>query len=384
MLRRAVAVLVAFVALLAAPRIARADAVLYTIGPGSYLFSRYGHSLICVDARCYDYGVPDRDEAVHMTWASIRGQAIFVPVAIDESFALEVFRSQGRSIDKQRLPIGDAEVKKLKDLLERDVREKRAYAYHPYFANCTTAVRDRLDEALGGRLRQNRQNPVAARFRDLSEEGLSGRLGELTLLAFLLGDPAERKPTGWEVMFLPDALRDGVTEQLRVVPERLEETKAVILPTSRAIGRAALVILAVILVAVVGWGAKRLEKGDARRARIALGIASAVLGGMALVAELVALLVVWPEFRHNWALVALLPTDLAMPWLSRRHLAIYARARAALAGGLFVLELAGVVAAPIIPVCVLVALPMLSIGSLAKAMAVASGQRATRPIEATG
>lgn len=332
---------------------------LYTFGPGSYLFSRYGHSLLCVDARCYDYGVPDRDEAVHMSWASIRGQPIFIAVGIDKEVALKAFRDQGRQVERQILPLAYVEIERLRERMERDVTTRAAYAYHPYYANCTTQLRDRLDEATEGKLRPGKNAPVQLRFRDMSEQGLSGRLFELTALAFLLGGPSERRPTQWEAMFLPEGLRDGVADRFGATAVKLDEQKAVILPTSRAVGRIALVVLAIVLGAVVRGTAKR-------RMRIGIVTTAIALGGLALVADVVAATVVWPEFRQNWALAALLPSDLAMPWLSQRNLRIYALARAGLAGVLFLLEIVGVVAQPLIPVCLLVAMPMLAIASVIK------------------
>lgn len=352
-----------------APRAARADDAplvdLYTIGPGSYLFSRYGHSLLCVrraagpqDApgRCYDYGVPDRDEALHMAWASIRGQAIFVPIAIDETIVLDTFRGQGRSIERQRLALSSVEAARLADALERDVRERRAYAYHPYFANCTTQIRDRIDEATSGRLRPGKKDAPTQRFRDMAEAGLSGRLVELGALAFLLGGPSERRPSPWEAMFVPETLRDAVTDRFGVAPERVAERQAVILPTSRAVGRLALVVLALALSIFVRHALRR-------RPRVGLAVLAFVLGGMAIVADFVAALVVWPEFRQNAALALLLPTDLLLPWLPSRWLSRYALARAVLAATMAALEIGGVIAQPILPVALLVGLPMFAIFS---------------------
>jgi hypothetical protein len=308
---------------------------------------------------------------VHMSWGSIRGEPIFVAVAIDEEVALLAFRDQGRAIERQRLELGEEETAKLRDRLERDVATRAAYAYHPYFANCTTELRDRLDEATAGRLRAGRNQAATMRFRELSEEGLSGKLVELAALAFLLGGPAERRPTPWEAMFLPEGLRDAVADRFGAAPEKVAEAQRVVLPTSRAVGRIALVALAIALSGLVRW-AGRTSRGA--RARVGVAVAAFVLGGLALSAYGVAALVVWPEFRRNWALAALLPTDLAMPWLSPRALRVYATARAALAGVLVVLEIVGVVAQPLIPVCVLVALPMLAIASVARGFAAARGR----------
>ena len=80
-LLRALCQLLAVVAfVLGVSREARADEAtrtvyLYTIGPSGEFPSRFGHSLLCVreagrdvpeGGRCYDYGVPDRDDIAHI------------------------------------------------------------------------------------------------------------------------------------------------------------------------------------------------------------------------------------------------------------------------------------------------------------------------------
>lgn len=364
----ALAWIVALVVLLW-PRAGHAETTidLYTIGPGSYLFARYGHSLLCArDAgdktgatgRCFDYGVPDREDFTHVAWDTIRGRAIFAPVRIDEPVMLQVFRDQGRSIDRQRLPLPAADAERLAKRLDADVEGRVAYAYHPYYANCTTQVRDRIDSVLPGRLRAESPFKKSPRYRDLSEAGLTGKLVELTALSLLLGTPAERTPNAWEGMFLPVALEEGV-ERLGAAPEKIEEAKAVILPTSTAVGRIALFLLAFALFVFVRVAWRRPALGR----RAALGAVALVLGALALVCELVAVLVVWPEFGRNWSLVALLPTDLALPFLPDRILRVYVKARMAIGALLFVGEIVGVVEQPIFPVSVLVVLPMLAIHS---------------------
>ncbi len=379
---RLVALVAALAVLLFASAAGAAEVSLYTFGPGDYLFARYGHSLLCVDAKCFDYGIPDREGAVHMSWASIRGEPIFVAIAVDEAVAVKAFRDQGRSIERQKLPLSDEESAKLRERLERDVAMRAAYAYHPYFANCTTQLRDRIDEATNGRLRPGKSGEQPVRFRDLSEEGLSGRLFELTALAFTLGGPAERKPTAWEAMFLPEGLRDGVADRFAAAPEKVEPPQRIVLPTSRAVGRIALAVIAFALSGLVRWTGR-----EKKRARIGFVVAAIVLGGMALVADGVAALVVWPEFRRNCALAARLPKDLAMPGLSPRASPTYATARAALAGVLAVLEIVGVIEQPLLHVCLLVALPMIAIASVARTFEVARDRsfsaRATPLAEAT-
>src|SRR5436190_7538324 len=108
MLRIAVAIAL-FAALFFASSSARAegsDVDLYTIGYAPNFYSRFGHSIFCVrdkgtDAAlekgvCYDYGVADREDFVHVFWSSVRGDATFVAIAVEEKVALDFFRAQGR------------------------------------------------------------------------------------------------------------------------------------------------------------------------------------------------------------------------------------------------------------------------------------------------
>lgn len=337
--------------------------LLYTIGPGDAFYSRYGHSLVCVreagaaeeSGRCFDYGIADRDDFFHIGWTSVRGSAAFVPIAVEERVVLASFGGEGRAIERQVLPLAAAEADALITRMEREVRERTAYAYHPYFANCTTALRDRIDGVTAGRLRPGRATPASARFREIMEEGVSGRLGELLLMALFLGAPNDHVPNGWEIMYVPSALRDGVLDRFGAAVESVAERQAVILPTSRSVGKVALFVLSLLLFATV--------RGAARFARLrsALFAVGFVLGTLGAAVGMVAALVVWPELSRNWALAVLLPTDLALPYLSPPWLVRYARIRIAMVGLLGLLELVSVITQPILPLVALVAMPMWAI-----------------------
>ena len=368
-------------------REARAEAAprtvdLYTIGPSSEFPSRFGHSLLCVreagndvpeSGRCYDYGVPDREDIAHVVWTALRSTPSFVPVAIDEPVVLKFFKDQGRQIEKQRIPMAAAEVDKLVAAIEEEVRERRAYAYHPYWANCATKIRDHLDAATGGRLRQGPSQIPPGSLREYMEEGHSGRIGILTVMALYLGEVNDHVPTPWEAMLLPSVLRDGVAERLHAPPEKLEERLAVVLPTSRAIGRVAVFFLAFVLFLSVRMAARR------NKLRIGLMIVGGTLGVLAVSIELAAALATWAEVSRNWALVLFLPTDLALPYLTGKRLALYLKVRLGVAGLFAVLEIASVVHPPMLPLCALVALPMMGILSALKEKA-----RDQSPVAPTG
>jgi hypothetical protein len=352
----------------AAPEAPKANAPglivdLYTIGPAASFPTRFGHSLLCVregdagDATCYDYGVPDRSELVHMGWTASRGIPSFVPVKVSENFALGFFRSQQRQIERQRLPLGEDEAKKLAAALDDDVASGRAYAYHPYWANCATKLRDHLDAATNGRLRPGPASIPTGTFREYSEEGNSGRIELLTPMALFLGEESDRTPTPWEAMFLPALLRDGVADRFGVPPEKIAERIQATVPTSRAVGRIVIAFVALVVFALIRIAARR------RRLDRALQIAGFVLGGTAVLVDMVSALVVWPEVSHNWALALLLPTDLALLFpsvvaRSPRVLSGYLKVRLGMAAAAAVLEIAGVAHQPLLPLALFVALPL--------------------------
>lgn len=338
---------------------------LYTIGPSNDFPSRFGHALLCVrpagkdvpeSGQCYDYGVPPSDDLTGVVAEMLRDVPSFIVVRIDEARVIAFFEDQGRAVEKQRLPLSADQTTKLALALERDVAEKKPYAYHPYWANCTTKVRDRIDEATDGGLRPGASTIPPGTMVEYMEEGHSGHLGILTAMAIYLGEGGNQHvPTPWEAMLLPSVLRDTVTERFHVPPEQLAERMAVILPTSRAIGRMTVFALAFLLFVAVRIASKR------NRLRLALGLIGGTFGALAISMELFSALVKWPEISHNWALLLIWPTDLALPWLKGRVLSLYLKVRVAVAVVFAVLEIASVAHQPLLHLVALVALPCLGL-----------------------
>jgi hypothetical protein len=375
MLRRLLAALLVVVAFFSARSASAADPDakpptidLYTIGAGDYFYARFGHTLLCVrpagsdiadlGATCYDYGVPSRQEFLSIGWGAVRNKVDFVPIVVPEKTVVEFFKGQGRAVERQHIPLVGDEAAALAKRLSDDVDQKVGYAYHPYWRNCTTALRDHLDAATKGRLHAGPFTPAPGKFREIFEEGLSGRLVELTLMALVLGSPENnRVPTGWESMFLPMNLRDGVRDRLGAPIEKLSDRQAVILPTSRAIGRIVLFFLAFVLFVSIRISLRR------KRLKTGLWISGVTLGFLGTFLAIVSALVAWPEISHNWALALLLPTDFALPFLLKRKklLVTYARVRIGMALVLAVLEFAGVIAQPVLPLVALVLFPFVGL-----------------------
>ena len=84
------------------------------MGPGNVIFSKFGHSALCVTNEdhpkglCYDFGVTDAPDPAALVWGTLRGQKQFVAVAVDLDVLVKAFSEQERDIFKQTLPLDEA------------------------------------------------------------------------------------------------------------------------------------------------------------------------------------------------------------------------------------------------------------------------------------
>ena len=368
--RRAVSFLLALlclVAVLGAPRqAAAARAELVTIGTGSEIFARYGHSAVCIgeaargegapEARCYDFGIQDDAPggALRLVWDTYRGRPRFLPIAVTRSILIAAFTAQGRTIWTQDLPMSEAQVASLAASLEASVAAHASYAYHPYYYNCTTPIRDAIDKASGGALRPVAAAPEAPTFRAATEGGFSGSALELTGLALFLGNPADRPMTAWEALFLPANLRDAVQARMGAAPTVVYERREMFVPkTSTNAGRIVLALLGALMAGAALWTVRR-SPGRVGYVLVALGL---VLGLVGLAVDGVALGAAYPEVTRNWVLLVLLPTDLVLAVAPRKALR-YVQARLGAVGLLALLSAVGLVAQPLVLVCAFVAMPL--------------------------
>lgn len=344
---------------------ARADAarsvVLYTVGPTREVFSRFGHSILCLrsdadepsrGARCFDYGIGEGDSELRLVARALREQPTHVPVAVDELVMLEHFRGQGRRIERQEIALEEPAIAKLQSAIEAEVRDRVAYAYNPYWANCATKPRDHLDAATDGRLRAGPSTQPSGTFRDYMEHGHRGDVLLLGAMALGLGVGHELVPTPWQAMLLPAVLRDGVSERLGARPEVVAEHVGAVLPASPSAGRGAVVVLAI---ALAGAARAAIRRG---RSKLAFAAVGATLGLLALAIDAFAAFTKWPEIAHNWTLLVLWPTDLALPFLRDTTRRRYLLARLGAVGIVALLALFGLVAQAIAASLLLAALPL--------------------------
>ena len=299
------------------------------MGVGALTVERFGHAALCLRwtdprmDRCFNYGTTDFSRPIKMSWGFLRGKSSFWVSTMRPESMLANYTHRDRSIWLQTLPLTDEEAWQMADKLMSDtLPENKYYNYHHFYDNCTTRVRDIIDNATGGRLSAGADVPFPHTFRDLSRQGFA----DVPILLFasdaFLGHPADNKPTLYQAMFLPDVLRDEITKRYGVEPVVIYVRQGPSFPTENNWVRPFVIGLSVLFAIPM-----LLARVRRRRQRL--------LGTLSLLPAALCGLVVWfvliatplAEGRQNEVLMLLFPLDLAVPFLSERRRQLYVRFR---------------------------------------------------------
>ncbi len=372
---------------------------LFTMGPGALFVEKFGHAALCVrwpqaprmDA-CYNYGTTDFHHPVSLGWGFIRGGAEFWVekwprqamvrhyVAKDRTLWVQTFDDSNMSAD-QRYAIARK--------LEFDARiENRYYQYHHFYDNCTTRVRDIVNNAVGGKLKAGTDGYPGPTFREYGAMGFAEETWLIAISDYVMGPYGDIHPTFWQAMFLPRKLRAAVTEKLGVKPVVLYQRKGAPFPHSGSSGRGWTFLFSLLL--ALPAIATRLLR---RRQKLGLAISGSLLGFLGFMLWLVAIVSPLNELRWNEALFLFVPTDFALPFLSMERRRKYARVRLGMIVLSSLLLVIHVFKQPLwIPI--LTAFPTLLVAALSvpdknravgterePASATEAGERVTRPSE---
>jgi hypothetical protein len=207
-----------------------------TFGPGPGVQQFFGHSALWVEnprvgaSYLYGYGMSSFRQGDALRFLVQRPTYRAGRVLAEPAFYL--YREQDRSITVQELNLTVEQRRRLLARLEHDVRpEHREYRYHPTEANCATRLRDALDEALDGALRDAGAGPARLNTRaHLLRHARKSPLLELALDLWLNGT-VDAPGTRWQEAFVPvelarlleDATRlEGAGDRVPLVGRRYD------------------------------------------------------------------------------------------------------------------------------------------------------------------
>jgi len=208
-----------------------------TMQPGEQFWERFGHDAIVVidqatgDGISYNFGYFDMSEP-GFVGNFIRGYMRYYLVALPVEDDLADYRAKGRGVSVQWLDLDAGQARSLADALAVNARPENArYRYDYYADNCSTRVRDSLDRALGGKLKQQ----LVGRSLGNTYRSESVRLAwpaKWMALGFHLGMSGygDRPLTRWEEAFIPMRLRDSLREVKREDGRPLVSAEEPLLP----------------------------------------------------------------------------------------------------------------------------------------------------------
>ncbi len=189
---------------------------LITIGQGQRYWEKYGHNMLWfyspaegIDV-AFNWGTFDFDQPGFMK-RQLVGDPLYSVDTVSSQAVFDAYRRLDRTITVQRLNLTPEQARKA---LERSrwnaLPENRNYRYDYYLDNCSTRVRDMIDFALDGSLRRASGDRVQWTNRSETVRLLDDMKTAQFGVQLALGQPADRKLTVWEDMFIPMRLRDAV------------------------------------------------------------------------------------------------------------------------------------------------------------------------------
>lgn len=197
-----------------------------TMSPGQEAFSVFGHNGIWVsDARTpreivYNYGTfSDKDPELLPKF--IKGELIYWLDTRSYGSMMRFYAKYGRTVAVQELLLPGYMKRALVKRLERGAQpENREYLYHWFAQNCTTKIRDLINDFTGGdlELQHSAQTDITQRYEVLRH--MAPHIPEWYAWTFSVGPSADRPLNAYELMFLPDRLMDGLAHSTYPHPDK--------------------------------------------------------------------------------------------------------------------------------------------------------------------
>ncbi|AMW04626.1 hypothetical protein GEMMAAP_06755 [Gemmatimonas phototrophica] len=200
-----------------AARGATLQVVLYTYGPGPEVFEKFGHVALAIEdtqtgeSIAYNWGMFDFNQPNFLA-RFLTGDTKYWMAGYRTGEFNAMYQSQDRTIRQQRLNLTPMQRGALSDLVSWNAREENAYYRYDYYNdNCSTRVRDALDWALGGVVRQA-LDTVDGHFtwRNETARITAENLPVYAGIQLALGRTADRHLTRWQLAFLPERFADDL------------------------------------------------------------------------------------------------------------------------------------------------------------------------------
>ncbi len=187
-----------------------------TFGPGDHPFFMFGHDALLVrdrksgTDRVYNFGT-FRFDSSRLIFDFLKGRLTYWLSVSSLPGTLASYERENRGIVLQELALPAAEKRALRDRLDENARpDKREYKYDYFLDNCSTRVRDAIDRATGGALREASRAPGRLTLREQALRMTAGAPWFALALDFILAGRTDRPIDRWGEMYIPEELAEGL------------------------------------------------------------------------------------------------------------------------------------------------------------------------------
>ncbi len=187
-----------------------------TFGPGQSAFVAFGHNAFRIQDPVeeidwvYNFGtfrfnspwlIVDFLKSRFKYWLGVKPYQRMIPIYIRTN----------RFVHEQVLDLPPAAARRLQATLnENALPENRIYLYNYYRDNCSTRVRDAIDQLLDGQLKAQFDVPGRMTLREHSLRATAEIWPIYLGIDLVLGDYIDQPETYWQEMFLPEILEEGL------------------------------------------------------------------------------------------------------------------------------------------------------------------------------
>jgi len=200
--------------------------IVLTFGPGDEAWEKFGHNAICIidpyaaprhRELTYNWGTFRFDQGFY--WKFIQGRLLYEMTSEPAGFTIPRYEDANRAVYEQRLHLTPKQKLALREeLLANDTDEKRFYLYHYYRNNCSSRVRDVIDDITDHRLSQITKGvATGTTYRWHTDRLIADVPWLYVALKGVLGQPVDRPIDRWDEMFLPEKLHDRLKEVTVVI-----------------------------------------------------------------------------------------------------------------------------------------------------------------------
>ena len=195
------------------------DVDLLTIGQGDQVWEKFGHNSVVVTDRragtsvAWNWGVFDFNQP-NFVGRFLSGDTRYRMDGYPTEASIDFYTSLNRTVWIQRLALNAHYKRKLRDLILENARpEHREYRYEYFLDNCSTRIRNLLNEATGGGLAGwTRYHFGGDSYLSHTQRLVADNPFTEVGITIALGRRADSTLTMWDEMFVPMKLQQRVRE----------------------------------------------------------------------------------------------------------------------------------------------------------------------------